>query len=322
MQNGDEASGVPSHSNDPNPFGTPGTPSSQPVEAVEKRRASIGQPRLWTVGTVFLCSFATMILFQIIAVVLYLIPNIVEIVQTQGSPDGLERAMPQLSSPLGFIMLALPGQLGLLFVVYVAARLSPARSAERLGFVDSRLTWFQWLATGVATVIPAAIGLGLATALALVIEADESVAEMYEKMNCGIAIPFILFISLVPGFAEEMLYRGYMQRRLLKRWSPVWAILTTSLLFALSHVTPHAIVFTFPVGLWLGYVSWKTNSIWPTVLGHAFINGIWNVLNISKVLLGYSETIYYSFCGILVFVGMVCLLIAWPAIHHRSSMTT
>jgi membrane protease YdiL (CAAX protease family) len=61
---------------------------------------------------------------------------------------------------------------------------------------------------------------------------------MYERMTPVVAVPFVLFIAAFPGFNEELLFRGYIQRRLLARWSPWLAISVTSALFALMHVMP------------------------------------------------------------------------------------
>ena len=55
-------------------------------------------------------------------------------------------------------------------------------------------------------------------------------------------------IALVPGFCEEVFFRGYMQRRLLQAWSPWSAILVTSLLFGVLHLNPAQSLFAFLFG--------------------------------------------------------------------------
>jgi membrane protease YdiL (CAAX protease family) len=47
-------------------------------------------------------------------------------------------------------------------------------------------------------------------------------------------------------------------------------------------VAPQVVVFAFPIGVWFGIISWRTGSIWPTIAGHAFINGMWNIFNLSQ----------------------------------------
>ena len=110
--------------------------------------------------------------------------------------------------------------------------------------------------------------------------------------------------------------RGYMQRRLLKRWAPWLAILVSSILFAVMHVTPHAISFAFPIGVWLGYVAWKTDSIWPTIFCHALINGTWNIVNVYSQLLEIPEQTQYVVLGVLFVVGLVCFVFSWSVIRR------
>jgi membrane protease YdiL (CAAX protease family) len=176
-----------------------------------------------------------------------------------------------------FIGLGLLGQVTLLATALGAAWLSPEPLPLRLGIVRPQLPAGQIAVLLVGTLVPFAIGIAAAYALAEVIEPDPSVAAMYKKLTLPWAIPFLLFISLAPGFAEELLFRGYAQRRLLQRWQPWLAIGLTSLVFALFHVTPHAVTFAFPVGLWLGLLAWRTGSTWPGIICHALVNGLWNV---------------------------------------------
>jgi uncharacterized protein len=167
--------------------------------------------------------------------------------------------------------------LTLLLAAIVPAWLSPEPLPKRLGLVRPLLGVGQIAVLLVATLVPFAVGIAAAYALAEVIPPDPSVAAMYEKLTPQWVIPFLIFISLAPGFAEELLFRGYVQRRLLARW-PAWlAIGLTSLAFALFHVMPHTVVFAFPVGVWLGLIAWKTGSTWPGIVCHALINGLWNV---------------------------------------------
>jgi membrane protease YdiL (CAAX protease family) len=99
-------------------------------------------------------------------------------------------------------------------------------------------------------------------------------------MTWPIAVVFTLFATLEPSVAEEMFFRGYMQRRLLELWPPWAAILITSLLFALFHFNLWQGLSVLPYSLWVGYLAWRLNSIWPCILSHAlnnFTSSIWNI---------------------------------------------
>ncbi len=86
--------------------------------------------------------------------------------------------------------------------------------------------------------------------------------------------PFLLVaFSVLPGFCEELLFRGFVQRHLLLAWRPVHAIAVSSLVFAAVHLDPQHVWSVLPLAVWLGYLGWRTGSIWAGVLVHAFNNG-------------------------------------------------
>ncbi|MEX2558454.1 MAG: type II CAAX endopeptidase family protein, partial [Pirellulales bacterium] len=215
-------------------------------------------------------------------------------VQMLGKPDAgagdvqklVDQLTVALTTPLAFILLGIPTQLIIGLAGMVPARLSPVPARLRLGLVRPRLPWWGNLVVMLGTSLPFGIGVAAAYGLATVIPPDPSLERMYRAMTLPIAVPFVLFIALAPGFMEELFFRGYMQRRLLERWSAWPAILVTSLLFAILHITPHAIAVALPVGIWFGVVAWRTGSVWPGILCHAFLNGAWNVWQIGSGLTG------------------------------------
>jgi membrane protease YdiL (CAAX protease family) len=158
------------------------------------------------------------------------------------------------------------------------------------------------------SLVPLAIGFGLAYAFGSFLLGDPSLQSLYDNMTPGMAVPFVLFIALVPGIVEELFYRGYIQRRLLQRWKPAWAIGVTAVIFALMHVTPLAIVSLFPVSVWLGVVAWRSNSIYATMLCHAFINGSVNAWRLFAMFTGISETAQAIVLGATLVVSAICFV--------------
>ncbi|HYM51326.1 MAG TPA: CPBP family intramembrane glutamic endopeptidase [Candidatus Limnocylindrales bacterium] len=74
----------------------------------------------------------------------------------------------------------------------------------------------------------------------------------------------IVFLGLVAGVAEEVLFRGAMQ--------PRFGLIPTALLFAAVH-TQYGITFAslevFVLGLGLGWMRWKSKSTLPGMVTHA-----------------------------------------------------
>ncbi len=86
------------------------------------------------------------------------------------------------------------------------------------------------------------------------------------------AIEIAVWLTLAPAVAEELVFRGYVQTRLLQTWSAPAAIAFTAVAFAALHVDPVHVVMVLPVGLWLGVLAWRARSVWPAVLAHAVNN--------------------------------------------------
>jgi Predicted metal-dependent membrane protease len=255
-----------------NPYASPAM--SADLVAGVALPASPGKPRIWTVfvalGVMLFAFVAVNIVGGIGLVVWYFAQG--------GSRDRLQSDLLEFAvQPGPFLMLGLLGQLAIGGVAITAASFSPVPLAERLGLVKSRWTYSTTAVAILGSIVPFAVGLAGAFALTKVLDPDPSVEKMYAAMRPAWALPFLLFISLCPGFFEEMMFRGYVQRRLLERWSPGIAILFTSLVFAAVHLAPHAVLFALPLGIWLGILAWKSGSTWPGIICHALINGLWNV---------------------------------------------
>lgn len=80
----------------------------------------------------------------------------------------------------------------------------------------------------------------------------------------------LLSTAVLPALLEEMIFRGYMLRAL-RPYGETTAIWVTALLFSLLHGNVLQIPFSFVLGWLFGYLTVRTNSIWPAVMVH-FMN--------------------------------------------------
>ncbi len=104
-----------------------------------------------------------------------------------------------------------------------------------------------------------------------------------------VAPPIIaLCFSLTPAFCEEWFFRGMLLRALSREWKAWTAILTTAMLFGVFHILSNSAISldrflpTMLIGILLGYLAWKSNSIWPGVILHSIHNAV-------VVFLGYYQ---------------------------------
>lgn len=88
-----------------------------------------------------------------------------------------------------------------------------------------------------------------------------------------------LMVGLLAPLVEEMVFRGAILRSLL-RWkeNPWVGIVISALLFALIHMNPAQMPHAFLIGLLLGWMYYRTDSIVPGVVYHWVNNTVAYIL--------------------------------------------
>ncbi len=174
-----------------------------------------------------------------------------------------------LGTPVGLLVVVLPGQLVFLGAALFGGVLSPQSPVDRLALRPGRLPVWTWFVFAVATPC-------VAMASTLVMNnMDHQPSEHLEmlermfQMQGRESITLLLFMMcVVPGVAEELLFRGYLQGRLLQRLSPVWAIGISASFFAAAHMDPQHAVGVLPLGIWLGLLAWRGVRVAGSPLPH------------------------------------------------------
>ena len=84
-----------------------------------------------------------------------------------------------------------------------------------------------------------------------------------------------LVIGLLAPLAEELVFRGAILRALLRWKSNPWiGIVISALLFALIHMNPAQMPHAFLIGILLGWMYYRTDSIIPGVIYHWINNTV------------------------------------------------
>lgn len=122
----------------------------------------------------------------------------------------------------------------------------------------------------------------------------------------------ISFVStaIVPALCEEFSLRCC-SLGLVKKYGKGFGVFCVSLVFGLLHGNVIQLVFATLVGLILGYVTVKTDSIIPAVLIHAFNNGMAAAGDILVYAFGESADEYstYAMFAFWFIVGVFCAAI-------------
>lgn len=84
---------------------------------------------------------------------------------------------------------------------------------------------------------------------------------------------FLAVVIFAP-LLEEVFCRGIILRGLLTNGlSPAKAIIWSSLMFAIMHLNPWQAIPAFILGALMGWVYWKTHSLWAAIFIHFVNNG-------------------------------------------------
>ena len=119
----------------------------------------------------------------------------------------------------------------------------------------------------------------------LLIELTQGQVEKFRQLP---VVVVALAFSIVPAFCEEWFFRGMIMQTLLKKGSAWRAILISAALFGFFHVLSNSAVSmdrllpTTLMGILLGYVCYRSGSIWPGAILHMLHNAC-------LVFLGYFQ---------------------------------
>ena len=85
----------------------------------------------------------------------------------------------------------------------------------------------------------------------------------------------LVVIALLPAIFEETFFRGGMQN-LFTRWfkGPWVAIIFTSIIFSIIHLSFYGFLVRFALGVVLGFIFYYSGSLWLSILFHFLFNGI------------------------------------------------
>lgn len=208
-------------------------------------------------------------------------------------------------TPQGFVICRLPAHLVLLAATLWLGRRSRTPFSERLGLLRCPWSFGQMLVSLGAALGPLLIALGMS----IWIVPGGSSARFFGQFTGSTTAVYLSYLVFFPACSEELFFRGYLQRRLLKRWSPWTAILVTAVLFTIAHgITPDILLTVFPVAVWLGILSWRTNSLWPSCLCHAWMNFLWTGWPLLHRLCGVSDTLSVPVATYITLTAALCAL--------------
>ncbi len=128
-------------------------------------------------------------------------------------------------------------------------------------------------------------------------------------------------VAVIAPVIEELIFRGLILHGLRKNYNAVTAVLVSALMFSLFHLNPWQMPATFVLGVILGWLMIRTNSILLAILGHS-INNLLVLLTItwweqisshSIYLMEQKEKLMLS--GLVAGVSLILIYLStlWPS---------
>lgn len=83
----------------------------------------------------------------------------------------------------------------------------------------------------------------------------------------------LLSVAIAAPILEELLFRGIILEGFLRNYSPQKAIIWSAVIFGLAHLNPWQAFGAIAIGLLIGWLYWKTDSLLPGIFLH-FANNL------------------------------------------------
>ena len=110
-----------------------------------------------------------------------------------------------------------------------------------------------------------------------------------------------LKVAIIAPVVEELIFRGLIFQGFRRNYNGFIAVFMSALLFALFHLNPWQFPATFLLGLLLGWIMLRTNSILLAILGHSINNSMvlltitfWEPIHSHPIYLMEKKDLYYT----------------------------
>lgn len=209
-------------------------------------------------------------------------------------------------SARAFYAMLVPIHLTTLALALAGGALSGEPFVRRLGLVHPSVGVGALSLFLLATLGVQFLGIGVANLLFdSTCEQFDNVTRLFRDTQGLNALGVGLLATVGAGTMQELFFRGYVLRGLLRRWGPLAAISVTAAAFALYHGSAYYMILSFFPAVWLGLLSWRTGSVIPAVVCHVFINAAFMAL----LRLGRVDPMK-SLCdpgGLMMWIGLLGL---------------
>lgn len=108
------------------------------------------------------------------------------------------------------------------------------------------------------------------------IRATAQLMKLLGDTSIGVLLANIVVFAIIPAICEELFFRGFIQQKLGRVAGPHAAIWITAAIFSLMHLQFYGFFGRLFLGALLGYLLYRSGSLWPSIIAHF----TYNVINV------------------------------------------
>ncbi len=118
--------------------------------------------------------------------------------------------------------------------------------------------------------------LPLPDALKLMEDQTEQALKALLRMNTPLEfLANLTLLALLPALGEELVFRGVLQRQIMRRIANPWtAIVLSAAIFSFVHFQFEGFLPRWLLGILLGWLYWRTGNFWVPVAAHFTNNAL------------------------------------------------
>ncbi len=132
----------------------------------------------------------------------------------------------------------------------------------------TRMKWWTWLL--ILLLVP--LHIIVIEPLISLIPMPEFFQELFEDLLKRDSFTFLSIVVAAP-ILEEFIFRGIVLEGFLKNYDPQKAIIWSAIIFGAVHLNPWQFIGAGVLGLYIGWIYYRTRSIIPCIVLH-FINNL------------------------------------------------
>ena len=136
----------------------------------------------------------------------------------------------------------------------------------------------------------------------------------------------MVFIAICAGVGEELLFRGMVQRMLIRIFKSPWAgIVVSAAIFSAMHMQFYGFLPRFTLGILLGAIYWYSGSLWVAILAHFIYDAVLVLLAWSNPGMLKQDTdipLTSLALGGSISLALVLILLVWMKKRSTASLQT